>query len=471
MKILKNNFIKAVYSIILCLTFFSVTADERKDPIDVFLVVDKSLSMEEKITSVKEYINDNIIDGIPLKPGDFFSIIAFYGKSDVVFTKKIETDEDLSILKEKINRIDADGRFTDIGKALERLENVYNEYGEKNRYQFLVLMTDGIQEAPKDSIYYSEDNSFNHTFLENTEPVWKKGWKIHMVSIGSDNLAKRLSEIADSETDTIVEYHEIAENITGENITEEDIEEELGDMIGNIFADNAELRNIKKSREADLIITLSSKIYKEGKNISIDDIKLIDNNEKYSILPEEYKLRVEPDSTREYMLHVKLPKDIGYGEFNTHLELLTSGDAFISPVSVNISFDIERPFNFLYVIIPLAVLLLIAAIILLVHNSEFSGQISFRMIDDEGLYKSRRMILKYGRKMYINGYHDSFSLMNKLSKISVARLVSSKKGLTLSVIDSSRFIVDGEIPENILNKNCRVKTSNGDFRTLLFMEV
>ena len=41
---------------------FSALADEREEPIDVIIALDKSLSMVEEIEAVKEYVNTYLID-------------------------------------------------------------------------------------------------------------------------------------------------------------------------------------------------------------------------------------------------------------------------------------------------------------------------------------------------------------------------------------------------------------------------
>ncbi len=47
-----------------------VLADSRKDNIDVIIALDKSLSMENKIGGVREWVNSFIIDQL-LIPGDY----------------------------------------------------------------------------------------------------------------------------------------------------------------------------------------------------------------------------------------------------------------------------------------------------------------------------------------------------------------------------------------------------------------
>ena len=58
----------------------------------------------------------------------------------------------------------------------------------------MLLITDGKQEAPPESKYYSPDGSFNHEFLKNSKVIQKQGWKIHILGIGMGTSAKELAE-------------------------------------------------------------------------------------------------------------------------------------------------------------------------------------------------------------------------------------------------------------------------------------
>ena len=95
-------------------------ADERTEPIDVIIALDKSLSMVEEIDAVKKYVNAHVIEDL-LIPGDFFLVVAFYGETIVPVSTTIGGPEDKERAKEMISALAADGRFTDIGNALDVL--------------------------------------------------------------------------------------------------------------------------------------------------------------------------------------------------------------------------------------------------------------------------------------------------------------------------------------------------------------
>jgi hypothetical protein len=149
-------------------------ADKRTENIDMFVVLDRSLSMYQhvggvkKIDAVKEYATRELIDG-QLILGDFLEVIGFYGKTEVLVSQLVQTEADRAAVKRIINGLVEDGHFTDIGNALDALRTEVEKRESSGRLKHILLITDGIQEAPPTSKYYSKDGSFNHEFLENTK--------------------------------------------------------------------------------------------------------------------------------------------------------------------------------------------------------------------------------------------------------------------------------------------------------------
>ena len=170
-----------------------ISADVRTEPIDVIVALDKSLSMVDKIGAVEEYVNTYIIDQL-LIPGDYFLVVAFYGKTEIPVAMRITGEADKQKAKQAISRLVGDGRFTDIGNALDVLGTELAKLPDQNRRKHLLLITDGIQEAPPASRYYSRDGKFTHEFLENTKTIQKKGWKIEILGIGTHAGASELAE-------------------------------------------------------------------------------------------------------------------------------------------------------------------------------------------------------------------------------------------------------------------------------------
>ncbi len=195
--------------------------DTRKDNIDVIIALDKSLSMENKVGAVKTWVNSFIIDQLII-PGDFLDVIAFYGKADIIISQVIKDDADRKAAKAVISQVRGNGRFTDIGNALDVVKAQLAEKEKDGREKYVLLLTDGIQEAPPSSKYYSKNGTFNHEFLANTKTIMQKGWKVMILGIGIDTAAKDLArEVQGS-------YSEIPEK----QLTPEAITQKAGTLFG-----------------------------------------------------------------------------------------------------------------------------------------------------------------------------------------------------------------------------------------------
>jgi Mg-chelatase subunit ChlD len=72
----------------ILLIFLSVFtfAEERTENLDHIIVVDKSLSMEDKMPFVIEYLIDTI-GADELIPGDSVTLIQFYGQAELILQK------------------------------------------------------------------------------------------------------------------------------------------------------------------------------------------------------------------------------------------------------------------------------------------------------------------------------------------------------------------------------------------------
>ena len=143
-----------------------ILADTRKSNIDVVIALDKSLSMESKIGAVESWVNTSIVDQL-LIPGDYLIVVEFYGKADVIISQQITDDADKLALKKSIAGIRGNGAFTDIGNALDVIKAQVAARESDGREKYVLLLTDGIQEAPATSKYYSKNGQFNHEFLTN----------------------------------------------------------------------------------------------------------------------------------------------------------------------------------------------------------------------------------------------------------------------------------------------------------------
>lgn len=140
-------------------------SEHRAQNIDVILLVDKSLSMAGAEGAVKRYLAGEVI-GPLLVPGDRLIVETFYGKIDRLFGGTIRSEEDKAGIVRSLQALVADGRFTDIGLALDRAKADVDEFGAPERPKYVLLLTDERQEAPAGTKYYSPTFKLDHPALK-----------------------------------------------------------------------------------------------------------------------------------------------------------------------------------------------------------------------------------------------------------------------------------------------------------------
>lgn len=348
---------KAIFFILFFfLVFFTLYGDERSENIDVYIVLDKSLSMVEEIKSVKTYVIDALVDKL-LIPGDNFTLIPFFGKASVIFSGRISSKNDKIHLEKIVASLQANGHFTDIGNALDTLNGALKNTVKDNRRKYLLLITDGKQEAPPESKYYSPDHSFNHKFLENVKIIQKKGWKIEILGIGTESAAKELAEKLSGT------YSEVSKRSTPE-----EIKKKIGDFLGTVRTKGSfVLKRHSKNGNAVLSFTLVSKGYDKPVDITIKGIRLVsDHLSKMNILSSPYTLTILPDSEKLYNLKVHVP--VSKKGYNGELTFTFKSGVTFSPAVQNIY--VEKVVNYALLLYTVLVAILLCGIIIYIvrHN-------------------------------------------------------------------------------------------------------
>jgi hypothetical protein len=184
-----------------CILLFSALAiiplpaeEIRTAAIDLVIVIDKSLSMEEHIDDVKRYIAENLIRPV-LMPGDGIVLLLFYGKSEVLANRTIQSEKDKDEILKALALIRADGRWTDIGSALDALDPVLKGLSDDGRLKYPLLLTDEHQEAPPNSRYFSPDGRFFHPYLTLVKKKDMGGWYLITLGIGLEGRLEKTTAL------------------------------------------------------------------------------------------------------------------------------------------------------------------------------------------------------------------------------------------------------------------------------------
>lgn len=455
----KRRFLCIFFLFFLFCSLTRFYADDRDENIDVFLVLDKSLSMEEEIDSVKEYVSDAIVDEL-LIPGDNFIVIVFYGKAEPLLTLSV-TDNKANILS-KIGGIDADGRFTDIGNALDALRDSVAERGDDDRRQYLLLITDGIQEAPPDSKYYSKDGTFNHEFLENTKEIVMEGWKIHVLGIGTDTAAE---EIAKELSGTFAEVPE--------NPTAQDFKNQTREFLGIIeLQDTANVAPVGKNGKSSVSFSARSSGYSNERTVIIAGVRVsagtqtVDNG-----LGDQFSFAILPDEEKKVKIPLMLPLDLEPGSYSGRIVFVFAGDTPFTPAAFDVPVRIKSFIQRNIWIFPVgaAVLFALALGIFLISKAATGGSIKFWIEIEDGLTRKRQFKLKAGKKLFISDGVMGLNVVNDRNEDTVAELTAEKGAIRLTVLDEKKLKI-ADNPVNVLGKELTAVKRNGKKVRIAFTE-
>ncbi|PIE98231.1 MAG: hypothetical protein CR988_03815 [Treponema sp.] len=171
---------KANIFLIMLISLFLTTnifCGERTVPVDIFLMIDKSLSMEDpgKFDSLHKWVRQELI-GQMLIPGDWITIYQFYEKPEEVLTLNIKDENSRRTVINAIDAIRPDGKFTDIGAALDKIQTILQERGTNGRFKVLLLVTDLEHDAPWESKYRGKQESFESPYLAEARIIKRDNW-------------------------------------------------------------------------------------------------------------------------------------------------------------------------------------------------------------------------------------------------------------------------------------------------------
>lgn len=179
--------------ILICLLSVMLFSDTRSESIDFFIVFDKSKSMADKIEKARAYTAQEIL-GRYVMTNDWVCFIEFYGTTNVLFKGPITNEQDKKRLIQSLLAIEANGRYTDIGNALDVLRQEVIARGHPERSKYILLITDLRQEAPPQSKYQSTDYSISHPALEYVLKKEIDGFYLITVGLTIENKAHDLAE-------------------------------------------------------------------------------------------------------------------------------------------------------------------------------------------------------------------------------------------------------------------------------------
>lgn len=147
-------------------------AGERAAPAVFYIAVDTSLSVGEKQSSaapfpdMKRWLSDEFVPA-HLILGDRVVLFSFCGTAEKIADMRLSSDDDFSRLRSTIANLRPDGRFTDIGSAIDMVRET--ALGENPAVPYAaILCSDLIQEA-----LYPSPYAGTYVFAERFLPPFK----------------------------------------------------------------------------------------------------------------------------------------------------------------------------------------------------------------------------------------------------------------------------------------------------------
>ena len=174
---------------------FNLNAGERTKPVDMIIMIDKSLSMQDpgRFDSLQQWVLDELIGEIIIN-GDWISIYQFYESPEHLISIEVKGKDDTAKIIKTIREIQPNGRFTDVGKALDKIQEAVNERGENGRYKVLFMLTDLEQDAPMTSKYSGKQKKFSSPYLVESRIIKHDNWYEITVDMGLDERVVKTSK-------------------------------------------------------------------------------------------------------------------------------------------------------------------------------------------------------------------------------------------------------------------------------------
>lgn len=444
----KRFVIVGLICIYALLTASRLFADNRTQNIDMFLVVDKSLSMAPKIGAVKQYIDKSIIQGT-LIPGDHLVVIDFWGQARVLLSTTVGTNK--QPIEKVINSIQANGHWTDIGNALDVLQRVIKAGHYPERRKYFMLITDGIQDAPPTSAYYSPNGSFNSAFLKNTKTIQKKGWKVVILGIGTETAAAKLAKSLSGGYVSVSNHPSTKE-----------LQQKLQGLIGVIEAKGLSVTRIGTGGTGILHVTLTSTGYSEAKTVHISDVRLEVPGMPVEDIAQPESIVIAPKQTK----HVSIPITVSHlnpGSYDAKVVFTFSGNSSFSPAvfttKVRVNGFVRNHVGYVAGAAVLVLLLILLAIFL-ISRSARGRKVAFVFTIEGDLKQSNTFVLKSGNRLLVQDTPMGFRPVAREIANPVAGITFDGTGLRLEILNSSR-IEGQDIPSNALGRRVHLKTNAG----------
>jgi hypothetical protein len=459
--------IKLTITFLLCLLFLSsifLFGDNRVEPIDLVIGLDKSLSMDTYFDAVKQWVI-NVVIKENLIVNDYFLIIEFYQKAEVAAAGYINTEADKEALIKKVEEIKADGRYTDIGNALDRLRDELLERLNNGRKKIFLFITDGKNEPPRTSQYFTKDGKVRHEYMQKLETLLDKiNWKVSIIGIG-DNF-----ELTGMVDQFKADFHKLNENGKDNNF------ETIGSM--DVNKDLVKPIKVGNDGRGKLNLSIKTQRFTKPQFIQISSIKLTTSEFAVeNILEKPFEMTLPQNGETLLTIPVALNKKIKQGDYSTTLNFTFKSEEHFADTldtSLHVSSFIESvPLPLLIIVIIVIAAILILLIVFIIIKIIQGNPLRFRLVVDEMPLPRGRDTFKVmgGRNLFLIESMDLVRITERLSGRCIAKLYVRGSDLKIAVLKEASFPELKKIPDSIMGHTLIVNTENGRKYHVKFEEV
>ena len=192
-------------------------ARERAGNVDVFLVLDESGSMKPIFSKVTGFVAEALVRDY-LEPGDYLCVIGFSSESRIRVSQRLSSEAEKENLGELVRTLNVVPQgYTDMGRALEETLKQLERLSDPSHQQVVLILTDGVNHPPRESAYFAPvkrdagkglppTSDFNEKFLNQVESLSDRGFRTHVVGIGSLTDARKLGEALGAEYTLLKEF-------------------------------------------------------------------------------------------------------------------------------------------------------------------------------------------------------------------------------------------------------------------------
>ncbi len=215
----------AAFALFFLLPWISLPAGERTIPVDMYVLIDKSLSMAEpgKFETMHSWVRDQLL-GQMLINGDTITLYQFYGNTDRLLSLTMRDESDRQKIVSTIDAIKPDGKYTDIGLALDTLKSELGRRQASDRYTILLLLTDLKQEAPWSSRYAGSPDTFESPYLAEARILKHDAWyEITLDMDIQERVVLTTKSLYSSILETSGTEHEVLEESADGTVTEDQL--------------------------------------------------------------------------------------------------------------------------------------------------------------------------------------------------------------------------------------------------------